>query len=69
MFKGLGNMANLGSLMKQAQEMGGKMQAMGRFSQCIGASAARADCLVVPMNARLKPSSHNPPSGGVVIYS
>jgi DNA-binding YbaB/EbfC family protein len=28
MFKGLGNLANLGSLMKQAQEMGGKMQAM-----------------------------------------
>lgn len=26
MFKGLGNLANLGSLMKQAQEMGGKMQ-------------------------------------------
>jgi DNA-binding YbaB/EbfC family protein len=28
MFKGLGNLANLGSLMKQAQEMGGKMQQM-----------------------------------------
>ena len=28
MFKGLGNLANLGSLMKQAQEMGGRMQAM-----------------------------------------
>jgi nucleoid-associated protein EbfC len=27
-FKGLGNLANLGSLMKQAQEMGGRMQAM-----------------------------------------
>lgn len=26
MFKGLGNLANLGNLMKQAQEMGGKMQ-------------------------------------------
>ena len=26
MFKGLGNLANLGSLMKQAQEMSGKMQ-------------------------------------------
>jgi DNA-binding YbaB/EbfC family protein len=26
MFKGLGNLANLGGLMKQAQEMGGKMQ-------------------------------------------
>jgi DNA-binding YbaB/EbfC family protein len=26
--KGLGNLANLGSLMKQAQEMGGRMQAM-----------------------------------------
>jgi DNA-binding YbaB/EbfC family protein len=26
MFKGLGNIANLGSLMKQAQEMGGKMK-------------------------------------------
>ncbi len=28
MFKGLGNLANLGSLMKQAQEMGDRMQAM-----------------------------------------
>ncbi|MDZ4659411.1 MAG: YbaB/EbfC family nucleoid-associated protein [Bythopirellula sp.] len=26
MLKGLGNLANIGSLMKQAQEMGGKMQ-------------------------------------------
>ena len=29
MFKGLGNLANLGSLVKQAQEMGSKMQALG----------------------------------------
>jgi DNA-binding YbaB/EbfC family protein len=29
MFKGLGNLANLGSLVKQAQEMGSKMQAIG----------------------------------------
>ena len=28
MFKGLGNLANLGALVKQAQEMGGKMQAI-----------------------------------------
>lgn len=28
MLKGLGNLANLGSIMKQAQEMGGRMQAM-----------------------------------------
>ena len=28
MFKGLGNLANLGALMKQAQEMGGRMQQM-----------------------------------------
>ncbi len=28
MFKGLGNLANLGTLMKQAQEMGGRMQAI-----------------------------------------
>jgi nucleoid-associated protein EbfC len=27
-FKGLGNLANIGALMKQAQEMGGKMQAL-----------------------------------------
>jgi DNA-binding YbaB/EbfC family protein len=27
-FKGLGNLANFGALMKQAQEMGGKMQAI-----------------------------------------
>ena len=27
-FKGLGNLANIGALMKQAQEMGGKMQAI-----------------------------------------
>ena len=29
MFKGLGNLANLGALMKQAQEMGNRMQALG----------------------------------------
>ena len=28
MFKGLGNLANIGALVKQAQEMGGKMQAI-----------------------------------------
>ncbi len=28
MFKGLGNLKDLGSLLKQAQEMGGKMQAI-----------------------------------------
>ena len=28
MFKGLGNLANIGALMKQAQDMGGKMQAI-----------------------------------------
>jgi DNA-binding YbaB/EbfC family protein len=27
-FKGLGNLANIGALVKQAQEMGGKMQAI-----------------------------------------
>ena len=27
-FKGLGNLANIGALLKQAQEMGGKMQAI-----------------------------------------
>jgi DNA-binding YbaB/EbfC family protein len=27
-FKGLGNLGNIGALMKQAQEMGGKMQAI-----------------------------------------
>lgn len=30
MFKGLGNLANLGGLMKQAQEMGGKMQQLNQ---------------------------------------
>lgn len=29
MFKGLGDLANLGNVMKQAQEMGTKMQALG----------------------------------------
>jgi DNA-binding YbaB/EbfC family protein len=28
MFKGLGNLANIGALMKQAQEMGGRMKAI-----------------------------------------
>jgi DNA-binding YbaB/EbfC family protein len=28
MFKGLGNLANIGAIVKQAQEMGGRMQAM-----------------------------------------
>jgi len=29
MFKGLGNLANLGSIVKQAQQMSGKLQALG----------------------------------------
>jgi DNA-binding YbaB/EbfC family protein len=40
-FKGLGNLANIGALMKQAQEMGGKMQAMQdelRAKRATGAS-------------------------------
>ena len=28
MFKGLGNLANVGAMLKQAQEMGGRMQAL-----------------------------------------
>ena len=28
MFKGLGNLANIGSILKQAQEMGGRMQVL-----------------------------------------
>ena len=45
MFKGLGNLANLGSLMKQAQEMGGKMQAMQdqlRTKRATGVTSSRS---------------------------
>jgi DNA-binding YbaB/EbfC family protein len=42
-FKGLGNLANLGALLKQAQEMGGRMQSMQeelRGKRATGAAGA-----------------------------
>jgi DNA-binding YbaB/EbfC family protein len=46
MFKGLGNLANLGSLMKQAQEMGGKMQALSEELKTKRATGAAGGGLV-----------------------
>jgi DNA-binding YbaB/EbfC family protein len=44
--KGLGNLANLGSLMKQAQEMGGRMQAMQEELRAKRATGAAGGGLV-----------------------
>jgi nucleoid-associated protein EbfC len=46
MFKGLGNLANLGSLMKSAQEMGSKMQALGEELKLKRATGAAGGGLV-----------------------
>ncbi len=46
MFKGLGNLANLGSLMKQAQEIGSKMQAIGEELKTKRATGAAGGGLV-----------------------
>jgi DNA-binding YbaB/EbfC family protein len=46
MFKGLGNLANLGALMKQAQEMGNRMQAVGEELKTKRASGAAGGGLV-----------------------
>jgi len=43
MLKGLGNIANLGNLMKQAQEMGGKMQQLSedlKSKRVVGSAGA-----------------------------
>ena len=43
MFKGLGNLANLGNLMKQAQEMGGKMEQLSeqlKTERVVGSAGA-----------------------------
>ncbi len=43
MFKGLGNLGNLGSLMKQAQEMGGKMEELNeklKLQRVVGSAGA-----------------------------
>jgi DNA-binding protein YbaB len=44
--KGLGNLANIGSLMKQAQEMGGRMQAMQEELRAKRATGAAGGGLV-----------------------
>jgi nucleoid-associated protein EbfC len=46
MFKGLGNLANLGSLVKQAQEMGSKMQAIGEELKTKRATGAAGGGLI-----------------------
>ena len=46
MFKGLGNLANIGALMKQAQEMGGKMQALNEELKTKRATGAAGGGLV-----------------------
>ena len=43
MFKGLGDLANIGNLMKQAQEMGGKMQQLSeelKTKRVVGSAGA-----------------------------
>jgi DNA-binding YbaB/EbfC family protein len=45
-FKGLGNLANLGALMKSAQEMGTKMQALGEELKTKRATGAAGGGLV-----------------------
>jgi nucleoid-associated protein EbfC len=45
-FKGLGNLANLGALMKQAQEMGSRMQALGEELKTKRATGAAGGGLV-----------------------
>ena len=46
MFKGLGNLANIGALVKQAQEMGGKMQAIQEELKTKNATGAAGGGLV-----------------------
>ena len=46
MFKGLGNLANIGALMKQAQEMGGKMQALNEELKTKRATGAAGGGLI-----------------------
>jgi len=46
MFKGLGNLANLGSLMKSAQEMGARMQALNEELKSKRATGAAGGGLV-----------------------
>jgi DNA-binding YbaB/EbfC family protein len=46
MFKGLGNLANLGSIMKSAQEMGSKMQALNAELKSKRATGAAGGGLV-----------------------
>jgi DNA-binding YbaB/EbfC family protein len=45
-FKGLGNLANLGSMVKQAQEMGSKMQALSEELKTKRATGAAGGGLV-----------------------
>ncbi len=46
MFKGLGNLANIGALVKQAQEVGSKMQALGEELKTKRATGAAGGGLV-----------------------
>jgi DNA-binding YbaB/EbfC family protein len=46
MFKGLGNLANIGALMKQAQEMGRKMQALNEELKTKRATGAAGGGLI-----------------------
>jgi hypothetical protein len=46
MFKGLGNLANIGALMKQAQEMGSKMQALNEELKTKRATGAAGGGLI-----------------------
>lgn len=46
MFKGLGNLANIGAMLKQAQEMGGRMQALQNELRAKRASGSAGGGLV-----------------------
>ena len=64
MLKGLGNLANMGSLVKQAQEMSGKMKQLGeelKLERVIGNAGAglvevEANGLGVVLSVRIDPS-------------
>ena len=51
-FKGLGNLANIGALMKQAQEMGGRMQALQEELSGLGYWLGGADGAFGPGTTR-----------------
>ncbi|MEM6330528.1 MAG: YbaB/EbfC family nucleoid-associated protein [Planctomycetota bacterium] len=74
MLKGLGNLANLGSVMKQAQEMGAKMQTLQaelkqkRVTGSAGGGLVQVECNGVgeAVGVTIDPSLLAPAGGGPV---